>query len=115
MDKVLSRSFSWGLTGALQASFGGNPNGWYVSLMERLVIPHIRIFAVTIQVGELLVAGGFLGGAALWVWGDRVYPRGVLARAGGGWGFARQRVHRGKRLLPLRRDVPLAGSERSVR
>jgi thiosulfate dehydrogenase [quinone] large subunit len=69
LNKVLSADFSSGLAHQLQTNLQGNPNRWYASLTNSLVMPHARLFAALAQVGELLVAAGFVAGAALWVGG----------------------------------------------
>src|SRR5207249_4293420 len=53
----------------LQLATQGNPNGWWVSLANTLMIPHALLCALLAQVGELLVALGFFAGAALWIGG----------------------------------------------
>jgi thiosulfate dehydrogenase [quinone] large subunit len=75
LDKVLSDSFRSDLGGIIKEMLQGNPNGWFVSLMERFVIPHAQAFAYIIETGELLVAVAFTLGAVLWVRGERVSPR----------------------------------------
>jgi thiosulfate dehydrogenase [quinone] large subunit len=70
MDKVLSHSFQSDLADMLLDSLNDNPNTWFVSLMERLVVPHASLVAFIVTVGELLVAVGFVLGAVFWVWGD---------------------------------------------
>ena len=69
LNKVLSSGFGSGLAHQLQTSLQGNPNGWWVSLANSLVLPHAQLFAVLVEVGELLVGLGLFAGAALWVSG----------------------------------------------
>lgn len=69
LNKVLSADFSSGLAQNLQSSLKGNPNSWYVSLADTLMLPHAQICAVLAEGGELLVGLGMFAGAALWVSG----------------------------------------------
>lgn len=70
LNKLLSPAFRSGLAGQLTMSMHGNPNAWWVALMRRLVLPHAPLFAVLVEVGELLVALGLFAGAALWASGQ---------------------------------------------
>ncbi len=69
LNKVLSPNFVSGLASNLRASLQDNPNRWYVSLADSLIIPHARIFALLAESGEILVALGMFAGAMLWVSG----------------------------------------------
>ncbi|MDQ2832052.1 MAG: hypothetical protein M3Y74_23770 [Chloroflexota bacterium] len=69
LNKILSPSFNAGLAHQLYMAMMGNPNGWWVSLANTLMIPHAQLCALLAQVGELLVALGFFAGAALWIGG----------------------------------------------
>jgi thiosulfate dehydrogenase (quinone) large subunit len=69
LNKVLSPTFVSGLAGTLRESLQGNPNRWYASLADSLIIPHARIFALPAEGGEILVALGMFAGAMLWVSG----------------------------------------------
>lgn len=69
LNKLLSPTFRSGLAQQLTMAMRGNPNAWWVALMQRLVLPHAQLFAVLVEVGELLVALGFFAGAALWASG----------------------------------------------
>jgi thiosulfate dehydrogenase [quinone] large subunit len=75
VNKILSPSFRTGLAAQVKAAISGNPNTWWVALAKGLVLPHTQLFALLVEVGELLVALGFLAGAALWVSG-RIPTRG---------------------------------------
>ncbi|MGH2343882.1 MAG: hypothetical protein ACRDG4_01555 [Chloroflexota bacterium] len=67
LNKVLSPNFVSGLAGTLRDSLQGNPNHWYASLAESLIIPHAPILALLAEGGEILVALGMFAGAALWL------------------------------------------------
>jgi len=69
LNKILSPSFNAGLAHQLHMAMMGNPNGWWVSLSNTLMIPHAQLCALLAQVGELLVAVGLFAGAALWIGG----------------------------------------------
>jgi thiosulfate dehydrogenase [quinone] large subunit len=69
LNKLLSPDFGSGLAHQLQTSLQGNPNQWYASIANMLVLPHARLFAVLIEVGEVLVALGLFAGAAFWLSG----------------------------------------------
>jgi thiosulfate dehydrogenase [quinone] large subunit len=69
LNKILSPTFRSGLAGQLKMAMAGNPNGWWVALATRLILPHAQLWAVLAEVGELLVALGFIAGAALWASG----------------------------------------------
>jgi thiosulfate dehydrogenase [quinone] large subunit len=90
LNKVLSSDFSSGLAKQLQSSLQGNPNGWYASLTNALVVPHAQLFATLVEAGELLVGLGLFAGAALWATGRitagwaRLLNLGVIAALVGG-------------------------------
>ena len=78
LDKVFSATFRADFAGLLRGWLAHNPYGWYVSSVERVVLPHPYGIAVAVEVGELLVAAGLIGGALLWVrpawFPDRLRP-----------------------------------------
>lgn len=91
LNKLLSADFAPGLAHQLLGSLQGNPNGWYTSLTTALVLPHARLFAALVQVGELMVGLGLFAGAALWASGRfpvarwaRLLNLGVIAALVGG-------------------------------
>jgi uncharacterized membrane protein YphA (DoxX/SURF4 family) len=91
LNKVFNATFVSGLAHQLQMNMQGNPNGWYVSLAKRLLIPHAQLCAVLTEVGELLVGLGMFAGAALWLSGrfprarwTRLLNLGVIAALVGG-------------------------------
>jgi hypothetical protein len=67
LNKILDPNFSIGLAGQLTAALKGNPNTWWVDLMQRFVLPHTTLFAGLVEVGEVLVALGFFAATALWI------------------------------------------------
>jgi thiosulfate dehydrogenase [quinone] large subunit len=69
LNKILSPGFRSGLAGQLKLAMAGNPNTWWVALARGLVLPHAQLFGVLVEVGEVLVALGFVAGAALWAGG----------------------------------------------
>ena len=69
LNKILSSTFSTGLAHELQSSLQGNPNGWYVTLANTLMIPHAQLFASLAAVGEVLTGIGLFAGAILWASG----------------------------------------------
>lgn len=72
LDKVLSPDFRSGLAASLRGSMKDNPNHWYVTWLNQTIIPHAGTVAVIVEVGELLVALGFVLGAFLWWRGARL-------------------------------------------
>jgi thiosulfate dehydrogenase [quinone] large subunit len=77
LDKILSPTFRSGLAKQVVMNMQGNPNSWWVALTRRLVLPHAQLFALLVEVGEMLVALGLFAGALLWVSGQ--FPRGRWA------------------------------------
>lgn len=91
LNKILDPGFGTGLAQQVVAATRGNPNTWWVALMQRLVLPHTALFAGLVEVGEVLVALGFFAGAALWASGQfpvrrwaRLLNLGVLGALAGG-------------------------------
>ncbi len=76
-NKVLSGSFPQGLSDALQDGLKDNPNSWYVSLLDRVVVPHTVFWGYLVEGAELLI-GVVLLSTALLLFGR-------LARAGEPW------------------------------
>lgn len=91
LDKILSADFRSGLAHQLQMNMQGNPNTWWVSFADRLMVPHAQFCAVLAEVGELLVALGFFAGAVLWIsgrfpvtrWARLLNVGAILALVGG--------------------------------
>ena len=66
LNKDLSGTFRSGLANRTRGSLADNPHGWYVSLVTWGVLPHVGLFAVVVEIGELAVAAGLIWGAVLW-------------------------------------------------
>lgn len=62
-NKVLSGTFPQGLADALGDGLKGNPNGWYVNVIDRVVLPHGVLFGTLIEFCELLAGVALLVGA----------------------------------------------------
>jgi thiosulfate dehydrogenase [quinone] large subunit len=67
LNKMLDPRFAAGLAPQLRQSLHGNPNHWYSAILNNLVVPHARVYATLIEIGEFLVGLGFLVGAMLWL------------------------------------------------
>jgi hypothetical protein len=68
-DKIHSATFRSGLARQLTQALQGNPNTWWVALVESLVLPRVPFFAVLVEVSEIGVAMGCFAGALLWASG----------------------------------------------
>lgn len=75
LNKDLSGTFRSGLANRLRGSIEGNPHGWYVSFIKRVVLPNADAFAAATLIGELLVAAGLVWGALLWARPEWFPPR----------------------------------------
>ena len=62
-NKILSGSFPQGLADVLRQGMQDNPNGWYVALLERGVLPHSVFCGYLIEETEILVGFALLIGA----------------------------------------------------
>lgn len=80
VDKLFSSGFRDGLAANLRQALHDNPNHWYARVMNWAVVPHAALFATLVEIGELLVAAGFVAGAVLWLTEHRLPSRwaGVL-------------------------------------
>jgi thiosulfate dehydrogenase [quinone] large subunit len=67
LNKLLDPRFAAGLAPQLRQSLHDNPNHWYSALLNDLVVPHARVYATLIEIGEFLIGLGFLVGAMLWL------------------------------------------------
>ncbi|MFI5274696.1 MAG: hypothetical protein ACHQ4H_16820 [Ktedonobacterales bacterium] len=77
-NKVLSGKFPQGLGGTLSDGIKNNPNGWYVSFLQGIVLPHSILFGYFIEVTEVGIGLALLGGALLLIGqiptrGERLY------------------------------------------
>lgn len=61
-NKLLSGTFPQGLADALGEGIKDNPNVWYVSWLQSLVLPHSVAFGHLIEVGELAIGLTLLAG-----------------------------------------------------
>ena len=64
-NKLLSGVFPQQLASALDDGVKSNPNGWYVSFLQDVVIPHSAAFGYAIEIGEFLIGVALLLGAIL--------------------------------------------------
>lgn len=64
-NKVLSGQFPQGLADTLVDGVKDNPNGWYVSFLNAVVIPHGVFFGYLIELAEVGIGLALLGGALL--------------------------------------------------
>jgi thiosulfate dehydrogenase [quinone] large subunit len=64
-NKVLSGVFPQGLASTLQDSIKNNPNGWYVSFLRGIIIPHSVAFGYAIEITEILIGVALLVGVVL--------------------------------------------------
>jgi len=91
LNKMTSRGFSTGLGAELKKNLGDNPNRWYSDFLKTTIIPHARIYALLVEMSELLIGLGFVVGAALWLstrlagwsWARAIHWVVILALAGG--------------------------------
>lgn len=77
LDKLLGSTFRSGLAANLRGSAHSNPHRWYAHFITSTVIPHAAAFAVVVEIGELLVVGGLVAGAVLWLAEPRLPSRWV--------------------------------------
>jgi hypothetical protein len=54
-NKVLAGNFPQGLADTLHEGIQNNPNGWYVSMLQSLVLPHSVAFGYLIEATELFI------------------------------------------------------------
>lgn len=62
-NKLVAGTFPQGLADALGEGIKNNPNVWYVSWLQALVLPHSVAFGYLIEFGELAIGLGLLVGA----------------------------------------------------
>lgn len=65
LNKVLSGSFPLSLSDTLTGGFKDNPNGWYISLLQRVVLPHSVFYGYLIEWTEGIVGVVLLFGVLL--------------------------------------------------
>lgn len=64
-NKVLSGQFPQGLAAMLDGGLKDNPNGWYVSFLHAIVLPHSVFFGYLIELAEVGIGLALLSGALL--------------------------------------------------
>jgi thiosulfate dehydrogenase [quinone] large subunit len=55
VNKVLAGNFPQGLADTLNDGIHGNPNGWYVSILQHIVLPHSVAFGYMIETAEIFI------------------------------------------------------------
>ena len=70
-NKVLSGTFPSGLAGTLSDGIKANPNGWYVTFLQAVVLPHSALFGYMIEIAEVLAGLALLSGALVLIGGIR--------------------------------------------
>ena len=55
VNKVLAGNFPQGLADTLNEGIQNNPNGWYVSILQGVVLPHSVAFGYLIEASELFI------------------------------------------------------------
>ena len=55
VNKVLAGNFPQGLADTLNEGIHDNPNGWYVSILQGVVLPHSVAFGYLIEAAELFI------------------------------------------------------------
>jgi hypothetical protein len=66
LTKVARGGFPSGLADQLRDSSQGSP-GWYLKILDHLMIPHAQAFGYLTEIGELIVGVVLLGGALTWL------------------------------------------------
>ena len=64
-NKLLSGTFPQGLAATLTDNFKDNPNTWYVTFLQQIILPHSLFFGYLIEWTEITIAVILLGGALL--------------------------------------------------
>ena len=65
MNKVLSGTFPQSLLDTLNTGIQDNPNSWYVSFLQKIVIPNSVSFGYMIEWAEVIVGLALLAGAII--------------------------------------------------
>jgi thiosulfate dehydrogenase [quinone] large subunit len=73
LTKLVRGGFPAGLADELRDASEGAP-GWYVSILNHVVIPHGKAFGYLTEIGELLVGVALIGGALVWLLAWRRMP-----------------------------------------
>ena len=64
-NKLLSGTFPQGLAYALKNGMNGNPNGWYVNILQAVVVPHSVFYGYLVEWSEVAIGLALLGGALM--------------------------------------------------
>ncbi|TME06473.1 MAG: hypothetical protein E6I80_13800 [Chloroflexi bacterium] len=64
-NKLLSGTFPQGLAGVLSDGMKDNPNGWYVNILQAVIVPHSVIWGYLIEWSEVAIGLVLLGGALM--------------------------------------------------
>ena len=78
LTKLVRGGFPAGLADDLRDSSQGSP-GWYVKILDHVVIPHGKVFGYLTEIGELLVGMALIGGALVWLFAWRRMPASLRA------------------------------------
>lgn len=65
INKVLSGTFPQGLADTLRDGAHDNPNGWYVALLQGIVLPHSVAFGYAIEAAEIFIGIALFIGAVV--------------------------------------------------
>ncbi len=64
-NKLLSGTFPQGLADALKNGMNDNPNGWYVNILQAVVVPHSVFYGYLVEWSEVAIGLALLGGALM--------------------------------------------------
>jgi uncharacterized membrane protein YphA (DoxX/SURF4 family) len=74
VTKIVRGGFPAGLADELTTKSEGAP-GWYVSILDNVVIPNARAFGYLSEIGEVLTGIALIGAAAIWLFRWHVLPQ----------------------------------------
>jgi thiosulfate dehydrogenase (quinone) large subunit len=72
-NKLLSGTFPQGLADTISSMLKENPNGWYVSFLQQVILPHSVLYGYLVEWTEVAIGVILLGGAVILL----VQPRGI--------------------------------------
>ena len=72
-NKLLSGTFPEGLADALKNGMNDNPNGWYVHILQAVVVPHSVFYGYLVEWSEIGIGLALLGGALMLLGEPRTY------------------------------------------
>jgi thiosulfate dehydrogenase (quinone) large subunit len=64
-NKLLSGTFPQGLADALKNGMNDNPNGWYVNILQAVVVPHSVFYGYLVEWSEVAIGLALIGGALM--------------------------------------------------